>query len=92
MFTSHRNARTGFRSQRSMVLARHGMVCTSQPLATSAGVECLRSGSNAIDAAITAAAVLGVAEPLSTGIGGDCFMLIWVQREQARGPTLGADG
>jgi len=65
-----------------MVLARQGMVCTSQALATSAGVECLRHGGNAIDAAVTAAAVLGVVEPFSTGVGGDCFMLIWVQRER----------
>lgn len=65
-----------------MVLGRHGMVCTSQPLASQAGVEVLRSGGNAIDAAVTAAAVLGVVEPFSTGVGGDCFMLIWSAAER----------
>ncbi len=65
-----------------MVLGRQGMVCTGQPLATLAGVQMLRDGGNALDAAITAAATLGVVEPLMTGIGGDCFMLIWRADEQ----------
>jgi gamma-glutamyltranspeptidase/glutathione hydrolase len=65
-----------------MVLGRGGMACTSQPLASFAAAELLRSGANAIDAAVCAAAVLGVVEPFSTGIGGDCFMLIWSAKEQ----------
>ncbi len=89
MFQTRRNQPSGFRSQRSMVLARGGMVCTSQPLASAAGVEMLRGGGNAVDAAVCAAAVLGVVEPFSTGIGGDCFMLIW---SAAEGRLVGLNG
>ncbi len=64
-------------SGRSMVLARGGMACTSQPLATAAAVDVLRGGGNAIDAAVCAVVTLGVVEPFMTGVGGDCFMLIW---------------
>src|SRR3954454_15318458 len=78
-------------STRHTVFAKNGMVATSQPLAAQAGIEIMRRGGNAIDAAIATAAALTVVEPTANGIGGDAFALVWVKNKlhglNASGPA-----
>ena len=62
-------------SRRSPVFSIRGVVASSQPFATLAGVDILRAGGSAADAAVAVAAVLQVTQPCSTGLGGDCFVL-----------------
>src|SRR5438046_6350722 len=70
------------RGTRSVVLARNGVIATSQPLATAAGLRVLQSGGNAIDAAVTAAAVLAVVEPTMNGAGGDLFAIVYSAKDR----------
>lgn len=83
-----------FPSKRNTVFAKKGMVATSQPLAAQAGIEIMKKGGNAIDAAIATAASLTVLEPTSNGIGGDAFALVWVKGKlhglNASGPSPSA--
>jgi len=83
-----RNARS-ISGTRSPVLARNGMICASQPLAAAAGLRILQGGGNAVDAAIAAAAVLNVVEPLMTGIGGDMFAMVYWSKS---GELIGLNG
>ena len=74
---------------RSQVLGRHGMVCTSVPAASQVGLDVLKRGGNAIDAAIAANATLGLMEPISNGVGGDIFAIVYSARD---GKLYGLNG
>ncbi|MBD3351639.1 MAG: gamma-glutamyltransferase [Candidatus Lokiarchaeota archaeon] len=66
-----------FPARRSPIVCKNGVVATSQPLAAQAGLSILQKGGNAADAAVATAAALNVVEPMSTGVGGDCFCLFF---------------
>src|SRR4029078_13338097 len=74
---AERNTPIPGRVGRSVTLATHGMVATSHPLAAQVGLDVLKKGGNAVDAAIAVNAALGLMEPMSCGVGGDLFALVW---------------
>jgi gamma-glutamyltranspeptidase / glutathione hydrolase len=73
---SHRN------QNRSTVIAQHGMVCTAVPSASVAGLDVLRAGGTAVEAAIAANAMLALVEPMMCGLGGDLFAIVWSEKDR----------
>ena len=74
--------RQKYPSQRYPIYARNGMVNCSSPMASAAGLEILRRGGNAVDAAVTAASTLTVVEPTANGLGSDAFAIVWMEKDQ----------
>jgi len=67
---------------RSVVVCQNGIVCSSQPLASMAGIDILKAGGNAIDAGVCANAMLSVVEPMNCGPGGDLFAIVWIEKDK----------
>ncbi len=69
-------------SHRNVVYARNAMACTSVPLGAELGLDVMRRGGNAVDAAVAMAAAMPLLEPTSNGVGSDCFALVWIERDK----------
>lgn len=69
-------------SRRNVVYARRAMACTSVPLGAQIGLDVMKAGGNAVDAAVAMAAAMPLLEPTGNGLGSDCFALVWVEKEK----------
>ena len=78
-----------FASHRNIVYAKKGMACSTSPIASQVGLDILKSGGNAMDAAIAMATALPLVEPTGNGLGSDCFALVWSEKDQK---LFGLDG
>ena len=71
-----------YSSRRNVVYARHAMACTSVPQGAQIGLEVMKAGGNAMDAAVAMAAAMPILEPTGNGLGSDCFALVWSEKDQ----------
>ena len=71
-----------YASRRNVVYAKKGMACSTSPIASQVGLDVMKAGGNAMDAAIAMAATLPLVEPTGNGLGSDCFALVWVEKEK----------
>ena len=78
-FDPHKYA---YPSHRTVVYARHAMACTSVPLGAQIGLDVMKAGGNAVDAAVAMAAAMPLLEPTGNGLGADCFALVWIEKEK----------
>ena len=78
-----------FASHRNVVYAKKGMACSTSPIASQVGLEIMKAGGNAMDAAVAMATTLPLVEPTGNGLGSDCFALVWSAKDQK---LYGLDG
>ena len=69
-------------SHRNVVYARRAMACTSVPQGAQIGLDVMKAGGNAVDAAVAMAAAMPILEPTGNGLGSDCFALVWVEKDK----------
>ena len=71
-----------YASRRNVVYAKNAVACTSVPLGAQIGLDVMKSGGNAVDAAVAMAAAMPLLEPTGNGLGSDCFALVWIERDK----------